>query len=140
MPDSLEYLGRLKTAEVLRFCAIPQVMAIATLEACFDNPRLFTGVVKIRKGLTARLLIDSASLDGVHYWFHELSQAVAARCPTDEPSRDKILAACAAVVEVTAPRATAYSRKAFGMRVVAGAAVAAAAAMLTYRAWQDEFA
>ena len=90
VPDSLEYLARLNTPEVLRFCAIPQVMAIATLEACFDNPRLFTGVVKIRKGLTARLLLDSASLDGVHYWFHELAGAVAARCPADDPSRDML--------------------------------------------------
>ncbi|CAE7902661.1 unnamed protein product, partial [Symbiodinium microadriaticum] len=56
VPDSLEYLERVKTPSMYRFCAIPQVMAIATLAACFDNPLVFTGVVKIRKGLTARLI------------------------------------------------------------------------------------
>eukprot|EP00438_Fugacium_kawagutii_P002712 Skav222414 [mRNA] locus=scaffold2890:5994:12121:+ [translate_table: standard] len=39
-----------------------EVMAIATLVACFDNPLVFTGVVKIRKGLTARLIV--ACCDG----------------------------------------------------------------------------
>ena len=130
VPDSLEYLGRLTTPEVLRFCAIPQVMAIATLEACFDNPRLFTGVVKIRKGLTARLLLDSESLEGVHFWFYELSKGLAARCPADDPSRDKILAACAAIVKITQSRAHAISCRRMGTRaatlVAVGATVGAA--------------
>ena len=84
VPDSLAYLALLRTPEVFRFCAIPQVMAIATLEACFNNPKVFTGVVKIRKGLTARLLLDSASLDGVHFWFHALAKRVIERCPEDD--------------------------------------------------------
>jgi len=127
VPDSLEYLGRLTTPEVFRFCAIPQVMAIATLEACFDNPRLFTGVVKIRKGLTARLLVDSATLDGVHYWFHALAQSMVARCPQDDPSRDMILRACGAVITITAPKANALSTRATALKVAAGVAAAAVA-------------
>ena len=105
-------------------------MAIATLEACFDNPRLFTGVVKIRKGLTARLLLDSESLEGVHFWFYELSKGLAARCPADDPSRDKILAACAAIVKITQSRAHAISCRRMGTRaatlVAVGATVGAA--------------
>ncbi|CAE7314440.1 FDFT1, partial [Symbiodinium microadriaticum] len=62
VPDSLECPLRLETPSIYRFCAIPQVMAIATLAACFDNPLVFTGVVKIRKGLTARLIV--ACCDG----------------------------------------------------------------------------
>jgi len=126
VPDALEYLSRLHTPEVFRFCAIPQVMAIGTLEACFDNPRVFTGVVKIRKGLTARLLVDSATLDGVHFWFHTLAQAIAERCPADDPSRDKIVAAAAAITKITAPHAAAAARRAMGVRVGAVAALATA--------------
>ena len=125
VPDSLEYLGHLKTPEVFRFCAIPQVMAIATLEACFNNPKVFTGVVKIRKGLTARLLLDSKSLDGVHFWFGELAQRVLDRCPADDRSRSKIVAAAQAVVDLTSARASARRRTAMLVRgaalVVAGA-------------------
>ena len=62
VPDALEYLRRVKTPQVFKFCAIPQVMAIATLDACFDNPRVFTGVVKIRKGMAARLILACGSI------------------------------------------------------------------------------
>ena len=36
-------------------------MAIATLAECYRNPKVFTGVVKIRKGLAVRLLRDCAA-------------------------------------------------------------------------------
>jgi len=44
---SLEYMARLRDQQVFRFCAIPQVMAIATLAACYDNANVFKKVVKI---------------------------------------------------------------------------------------------
>ena len=56
------------TEEVYRFCAIPQVMAIATLAELYNNPQVFTGVVKIRKGLAARMILDSNTEDGVYKW------------------------------------------------------------------------
>jgi len=37
VPDCLSYLSKLRCAEVFRFCAIPQVMAIATLDKCYHN-------------------------------------------------------------------------------------------------------
>jgi farnesyl-diphosphate farnesyltransferase len=126
VPDALDYLARLKTPAVFRFCAIPQVMAIATLEACFDNPRVFTGVVKIRKGLTARLLLDAADLEGVHVWFCELAQRIASRCPTDDPSREKLLAAVDAIVRITQEKAAARARRNLAVRACASVAVAAA--------------
>lgn len=72
VPDCIEYLVRVKDPAVFRFCAIPQVMAIATLAECFDNPKLFTGVVKIRKGLTVRLIdacLSDQRMDAVRWWF-----------------------------------------------------------------------
>ena len=125
VPDSLEYLARLRTPEVFRFCAIPQVMAIATLEECFDNPRVFTGVVKIRKGLTARLLLDSSSLGGVHYWFDTLARKVAQRCPENDPSRAKILAAADAITKLTKDHAAAHMRR-LSVKVTSVAVVCAA--------------
>lgn len=59
VPDVYEYMSRLKTESVVRFCAIPQVMAIATLTEVYNNPKVFTSVVKIRKG-TAVLLMDQS--------------------------------------------------------------------------------
>ncbi|KAB1255953.1 Squalene synthase [Camelus dromedarius] len=50
IPDVITYLSRLRNQSVFNFCAIPQVMAIATLAACYNNQQVFRGVVKIRKG------------------------------------------------------------------------------------------
>lgn len=58
VPACLDYLDALSGAGVLSFCALPQVMAIATLAECYGNPRVFQGVVKIRKGMAARIMLD----------------------------------------------------------------------------------
>jgi len=49
-PDCMAYMAKLQCREIFKFCAIPQVMAIATLDKCYANSDVFTGVVKIRKG------------------------------------------------------------------------------------------
>jgi farnesyl-diphosphate farnesyltransferase len=51
--DTLDYLRRLKNQSVFNFAAIPATMAMATLELCFMNPRMFAGNVKIRKAAAA---------------------------------------------------------------------------------------
>ena len=51
--DSLDYLRLLKNQSVFNFCAIPQTMAIATLNLCFKNPNMFKGNIKIRKAEAA---------------------------------------------------------------------------------------
>lgn len=48
--DALDYLALLKNQSVFNFCAIPAVMALATLEVCFMNPDVYRRNVKIRKG------------------------------------------------------------------------------------------
>lgn len=50
IPDVFAYMSELSNQTVFNFCAIPQVMAIATLALCYDNGDVFEGVVKIRKG------------------------------------------------------------------------------------------
>jgi farnesyl-diphosphate farnesyltransferase len=52
-PDCLDYLRLLKNQTVFNFCAIPQVMAIATLNVVFMNPQTFQRNVKIRKAEAA---------------------------------------------------------------------------------------
>ncbi len=57
--DCLFYLAGLKEQSVFNFCAIPQSMAIATLELCFRNPKIFEGNVKITKGQACHLMVQS---------------------------------------------------------------------------------
>lgn len=57
--DVLQYLSLLEEQSSFNFCAIPQVMAIATLELVYQNPEVFVKNVKIRKGTTCNLILNS---------------------------------------------------------------------------------
>ena len=57
VPACLEYLECLDNQKVFRFCAIPQLMAIATLKELYNNPEVLSKNVKIRKGKTAKYFI-----------------------------------------------------------------------------------
>ena len=59
VPDCLDYLAGLQEQSVFNFCAIPQTMAIATLETVFQNPKIFQKNVKITKGQACQIMIDS---------------------------------------------------------------------------------
>lgn len=53
--DSLDYLRLLRNQTVFNFCAIPAVMAIATLDLCYQNYGMFEGHIKIRKAEAAKV-------------------------------------------------------------------------------------
>ncbi|KAF2794108.1 farnesyl-diphosphate farnesyl transferas-like protein [Melanomma pulvis-pyrius CBS 109.77] len=58
--DCLYYLAGIKEQSVFNFCAIPQSMAIATLDVCFQNHDIFKKNVKITKGEACELMIQSS--------------------------------------------------------------------------------
>ncbi|KAL4955085.1 isoprenoid synthase domain-containing protein [Aspergillus filifer] len=57
--DCLFYLAGLREQSVFNFCAIPQAMAIATLELCFRNPAMLERNIKITKGDACQLMTES---------------------------------------------------------------------------------
>ncbi|WP_341905294.1 squalene synthase [Fluviicola taffensis] len=57
VPACLEFLECLSDQKIFRFCAIPQLMAIATLKELYNNPQVLHKNVKIRKGKTAKYFI-----------------------------------------------------------------------------------
>ncbi|EEP77537.1 conserved hypothetical protein [Uncinocarpus reesii 1704] len=57
--DCLFYLAGLTEQSVFNFAAIPQSMAIATLELCFRNPAMFDRNIKITKGHACQLMWQS---------------------------------------------------------------------------------
>lgn len=58
--DCLYYLAGLREQSVFNFCAIPQSMAIATLNVCFQNYAIFEKNVKITKGEACQLMLESS--------------------------------------------------------------------------------
>jgi len=89
VPDCLEYLGRIRNPCVFRFCAIPQVMAIATLAAVYNNPNVFRSVVKIRKGLSCDLMVNTNDMASVRDTFRYFISSIFKRTPLKDPSAAK---------------------------------------------------
>ncbi|RKO93213.1 isoprenoid synthase domain-containing protein, partial [Blyttiomyces helicus] len=66
VPSCLEYLALLKEKSVFQFCAIPQMMAIATISHFYNNPALFQrSGNKIRRGLAVKLMLASTDIESV---------------------------------------------------------------------------
>jgi farnesyl-diphosphate farnesyltransferase len=58
--ECLFYMAGIKDQSVFNFVAIPQSMAIATLELVFRNPNIFKMNVKITKGDACQLMMESS--------------------------------------------------------------------------------
>ncbi|XP_068136136.1 squalene synthase isoform X2 [Hyperolius riggenbachi] len=86
VPDVLVYLSRLRNQSVFNFCSIPQVMAIATLAACYNNPQVFKGVVKIRKGQAVTLMMDATSIQVVRAIMYQYVEEIYQKIPMTDPS------------------------------------------------------
>jgi len=89
VPDCLAYLSRLSDPQIFRFCAIPQVMAMATLAACYNNPNVFRKVCKIRKGLSAHLMISTNDVNAVHQIFYEQANTMLQQLPPKDANHKR---------------------------------------------------
>ncbi|KAJ3325062.1 bifunctional farnesyl-diphosphate farnesyltransferase/squalene synthase [Blyttiomyces sp. JEL0837] len=78
VPHCLEYMSKLREPTVIHFCAIPQVMAIASISLFFNNPAIFTKTgTKIRRGLAVELIYRGTTFQGVKEIFLEYSMEIA---------------------------------------------------------------
>lgn len=78
-------------------------MAIATLSEVYNNPEVFRGVVKIRKGLACRMILESGDLEGIFAWFNKLAAGIAKRVPASDPCASRTAEVCKIAVEMTNP-------------------------------------
>lgn len=99
--DCMNYMARIKEPSIFRFCAIPQVMAIATLAECYGNENVFRGVVKIRRGLSARIMLKCNNMFEFATGFkHFASELVLKVQPKTDPNGEETLRAIEALEEV----------------------------------------
>lgn len=73
---ALTYMERVTDPRVFRFCAIPQLMAAATLSLCYDNHGVFEGVVKMRRGETAVVLLRTRTMEDVYLGFARFARQI----------------------------------------------------------------
>ncbi|KAI9715247.1 MAG: Delta(24)-sterol C-methyltransferase [Candelaria pacifica] len=96
--ECLFYLAGIKEQSVFNFAAIPQSMAIATLELVFRNPQVFQKNVKITKGQACRLMVQSAqNLQTVCDVFRVHTRKIHRKNTPKDPNFLQISIACAKV-------------------------------------------
>ena len=83
VPDCLDYLSRLRNKAIFEFCAIPQTMAIATLCEVYRNSDVFERNVKVRKGMAAKMMLESGTLIQVHNWFRSFAEELEHKMPKE---------------------------------------------------------
>eukprot|EP00892_Ulva_mutabilis_P000017 jgi/Ulvmu1/10015/UM059_0064.1 len=94
-PHCIQYMAKLKDRQVFAFCAIPQIMALSTLALCYNNGKVFEGVVKMRRGQTA-VVFDQVENMGSLYqqffkWGNLLLDKAKERQAAGDPSADTVI-------------------------------------------------
>ncbi|ONM10468.1 Squalene synthase 1 [Zea mays] len=84
--ECLQYMSALKNHAIFHFCAIPQIMAIGTCALCYNNVHVFRGVVKMRRGLTARIIDETNSMSDVYTAFYEFSSLIESKIDDNDPN------------------------------------------------------
>jgi farnesyl-diphosphate farnesyltransferase len=93
--DCLTYLAGLQEQSVFNFCAIPQSMAMATLDLCFRNPDVFAGNVKIARVEALRLMVESRrDVKSVREVFARYACRIRQRNDARDPNFENIRLVC----------------------------------------------
>ncbi|KAK9942728.1 hypothetical protein M0R45_008378 [Rubus argutus] len=91
MEDCLKYMSALRDPAIFKFCAIPQIMAIGTLALCYNNIEVFRGVVKMRRGLTAKVIDQTRTMADVYVAFNDFSFILKSKVDKKDPNATKTL-------------------------------------------------
>lgn len=88
--DVLTYLSLITEPTSFNFCAIPQVMAVATLAEIYNNKDVLEKNVKIRKGQTCKLILNSRTLPDVVKVFRHYVRVINQKLDVRDPNYLKI--------------------------------------------------
>lgn len=109
--ECLFYMAGVREQSVFNFVAIPQTMAIATLELCFQNYSMFERNIKITKGQACGLMMKSTqNLQLVCDLFREYARKIHKKNRPQDPHFLDISIACANIekfIETIFPTQTA---------------------------------
>nr|GMD02564.1 squalene synthase [Ipomoea batatas] len=89
--DCLAYMCAIRDPSVLRFYAIPQVMAMGTLVMCYNNIQVFRGVVQIRQGLAAKIIDRTRTMEDVYGIYYDFSCMLKSKVDVNDPNVSETL-------------------------------------------------
>lgn len=116
MEDCLKYMSALRSPAIFRFCAIPQIMAIGTLALCYNNIEVFRGVVKMRRGLTAKVIDRTKTMSDVYGAFFDFSCMLKSKVDKNDPNATKALSRLEAVQKICRESGALTKRKSYVIR------------------------
>lgn len=116
MEDCLTYMSALQSPAIFRFCAIPQIMAIGTLALCYNNIEVFRGVVKMRRGLTAKVIDRTKAMSDVYGAFFDFSCMLKSKVDKNDPNATKALSRLEAVQKICRESGALTKRKSYVIR------------------------
>nr|QGM12285.1 squalene synthase-like 3 [Transformation vector pV1]QGM12289.1 squalene synthase-like 3 [Transformation vector pV2-P]QGM12292.1 squalene synthase-like 3 [Transformation vector pV2-U] len=82
----LQYMEMVWDEGVFKFCAVPELMSLATISVCYNNPKVFTGVVKMRRGETAKLFLSVTNMPALYKSFSAIAEEMEAKCVREDPN------------------------------------------------------
>ncbi|CAI9103727.1 OLC1v1002265C1 [Oldenlandia corymbosa var. corymbosa] len=109
--DCLTYMSNLRDPAIFRFCAIPQIMAIGTLAMCYNNIEVFRGVVKMRRGLTAKVIDRTNTMADVYGGFYDFSLMLKSKVDDNDPNAKKTRNSIEAILKACNDSGTLHKRK-----------------------------
>ncbi|GAQ93019.1 squalene synthase [Klebsormidium nitens] len=110
VPHSLRYMAALRDPLVFGFCAIPQIMAIGTLALCYNNPAVFTGVVKLRRGLSAKVMDRTKTMEHVYRDFLNWTRVIKRKVTKTDPNAEATIKRCEKIEKLCLDGLAPYQR------------------------------
>ncbi|KAK4491424.1 hypothetical protein RD792_002172, partial [Penstemon davidsonii] len=111
--DCLKYMSALRDPANFRFCAIPQIMAIGTLALCYNNIQVFRGVVKMRRGLTAKVIDRTKTMSDVYGAFYDFSRMLKSKIGENDPNAKKTKDSLETILKICRDSGTLTQRKSY---------------------------
>ena len=91
IPICIEYLTKIQNPKVFRFCAIPQIKSLAILAEAYGNRNVFTGIIKIRKGLYASILNNCNNIQQVKDWYQKFASQILDKVNSNDPNATRTI-------------------------------------------------
>ncbi|KAH7834253.1 hypothetical protein Vadar_014197 [Vaccinium darrowii] len=113
MEDCLMYMLSLRDPAIFRLCAVPQIMAIGTLALSYNNVEVFRGVVKMRRGLAAKVIDRTKTMPDVYRAFYDFSCLLKSKVDKNDPNATITLSRIEAVLKTCRESGTLHKRKSY---------------------------
>ncbi|KAG2315960.1 hypothetical protein Bca52824_019082 [Brassica carinata] len=84
--DCLKYIDALRDPALFQSGAILQIMAFGSLALCYNNAKVFKGVVKMRRGLAAKIVDRTKTMADVYGAFYDFSCMLKAKVDKNDPN------------------------------------------------------